>query len=57
MTTGEPEGCALDACGFPDACGLPAAAGEAAVADARQNTTEADRALVGRFLNRELDLR
>jgi hypothetical protein len=31
--------------------------GEAAVADARQSATDADRALVGRFLGRELDLR
>jgi hypothetical protein len=30
---------------------------EADVADARANTTDADRAVVTRFLNRELDLR
>ena len=31
--------------------------GEAAVADARTGATDADRAVVGRFLSRELDLR
>ncbi|MFJ7625945.1 hypothetical protein ACIQZN_05570 [Streptomyces sp. NPDC097595] len=36
---------------------LLAEADEAAVADARRDATDADRALVERFLNRELDLR